>query len=284
MTRRRQITEAAARISTATAAALCAMPLLFIMGIVLVKGWPHINLQMLTRIPSGGYYLGGEGGILNAILGTLCVGAGATVVAFTVSLPVVVHIHFYSHPEAPLARTVRFCMDLLWGIPSIVYGAVGFAVMVLLGMKASLGAAILTVSLLEIPILVRAMDEALAGVPAELNEASLGLGATRWQTARRVALRQAFPGLLTAIILAFGRGTGDTAAVLFTAGFTDALPTSLAQPVATLPLAVFFQLGSPFPEVQGRAYASALVLTLMLLVFSMVSRWATSRRERALVR
>jgi phosphate transport system permease protein len=92
-----------------------------------------------------------------------------------------------------------------------------------------------------------------------------------------VVVRQMLPGILTAVLLAFGRGIGDAASVLFTAGYTDRLPTSLFRPVASLPLAVFFQLGTPFPEVQRRGYASALVLTAIILVISLGSRWLSSR-------
>jgi phosphate transport system permease protein len=126
--------------------------------------------------------------------------------------------------------------------------------------------------LLELPIMVRAMEEVMAMVPAELKEASYALGATRLETALRVVLRQTTSGLLTAVLLAFGRGIGDAASVLFTAGYTDQLPTSLLRPVASLPLAVFFQLSTPLPEVQQRAYASALVLMALVLVISMVAR------------
>ncbi len=121
----------------------------------------------------------------------------------------------------------------------------------------------IALALLELPIIVRGMDETLALVPAGLRESSFSLGATRLETAMGVLLRQAAGGLLTAVLLAFGRGIGDAASVLFTAGYTDRLPDSLFGPAASLPLAVFFQLGTPFPAVQQRAYASGLVLTIM---------------------
>jgi len=175
---------------------------------------------------------------------------------------------------------VRFSMDVLWGIPSIVFGAFAFVVMMAVGMRASLGAGILAVSLFELPMLVRAMDEVLRLVPQELDEASYSLGATRLETAFRVVARQALPGLITAVLVAFGRGIGDTAAVLFTAGFTDRLPLSLSQPAATLPLAIFFQLGTPFPEVHRRAYAAAAVLALIVLSASILARCCTARLSK----
>ena len=149
-------------------------------------------------------------------------------------------------------------MDVLWGIPSIVYGAFGFTLMLSLGMRASLLGGIIVLALLEMPIMTRAMDEVIRLMPEELSQASLALGASKLETALRVIIRQMLPGIITAILLAFGRGIGDAASVLFTAGYTDRIPHSLTSPTASLPLAIFFQLGTPYPEVQQRAYASAL--------------------------
>jgi len=266
------------------ALALVLGSLLSILGIIAWKGLPSLSLAMVTQVPKGGYYLGKEGGILNAIVGSLYLGLGATLAALLVSLPVVLYINVYTRRDSWLARAVRFALDILWGIPSIVYGAFGFIVMMALGLRASLGAAIITVALFELPIMVRAMDEVLRLVPEEISAASYSLGATRLETALRAVVRQALPGLVTAVLIAFGRGVGDTASVLFTAGFTDRLPTSLAQPAATLPLAIFFQLGTPFPEVQGRAYAAAAILTLLVLTVSVLSRWFSRRFSRTMIR
>jgi phosphate transport system permease protein len=121
-------------------------------------------------------------------------------------------------------------------------------------------------------------------VPFALKESSYALGATRLETALRVIVRQTAPGLLTAALLAFGRGIGDAASVLFTAGYTDRLPDSLFAPVASLPLAVFFQLGTPFPAVQERAYASALILTAIILTLSLISRRLAGRLTEHVIR
>lgn len=246
--------------------------LVLILATVFLRGLPALSLKMLTETPKGGYYLGKEGGILNAILGSIFLGVGATVLAFMVSLPVVFYLNLYLRKNSKFAFFIRFFLDVLWGIPSIVYGAFGFTLMVFLGLRASLLAGTVTVALLIIPIMSRSMDEVLKMIPQELKEASFALGATRLETAKRVIFRQALPGILTAVLIAFGRGVGDAAAVLFTAGFTDSLPHSLFRPVATLPLAIFFQLATPFPEVQQRGYASALVLTVIILFISILLR------------
>ncbi len=258
--------------------------LVLIVGTIIWKGLPALSLSMITQTPKGGYYLGREGGILNAIMGSLYLASGATLLALMFSLPVVLFINLYNRKNSRLAEWTRFSFDVLWGIPSIVYGAFGFILMIFLGLRASLLAGIFTVALLEFPIMSRAMDEVIKLVPRPLLDASYSLGATRLETALKVVVRQCLPGILTAVLIAFGRGIGDAASVLFTAGFTDRLPTSLFQPAATLPLAIFFQLGTPFPEVQERAYASAAVLTVMILLISLLARGLIKKSTKHIIR
>jgi phosphate transport system permease protein len=251
---------------------------------IVVRGLPALNLSMITQSPKGGFYLGKEGGILNAIVGSLFIALGAIVLALLVSLPVVLYINVFAKKGARLAGFIRFSFDVLWGVPSIVYGAFGFTIMLFLGLRASLLGGIIAVSLLVLPIMSRTMDEVVRMVPEALVEASFALGATRLETALRVVARQALPGILTAILIAFGRGIGDAASVIFTAGFSDRIPFSLFRPAATLPLAIFYQLGTPFPRVQERAYASALLLTIIILAISIVVRLVGRRFARHIIR
>ena len=257
--------------------------LVLILATVVWKGAAGLSLAMLTQVPKGGYYLGKEGGILNAIVGSLYLAGGATILAVAAALPIAIYLQTYA-ARSRHAELVRLALDVLWGVPSIVYGAFGFIIMLWLGMRASLLGGIIALAFLELPIMVRGMDEAIAMVPPALREASYALGATRLETAVRVTVRQTAPGLLTAVLLAFGRGIGDAASVLFTAGYTDHLPGSLFDPVASLPLAVFFQLGTPFPAVQERAYASALVLTVIVLGLSLLARGLAGRLTKHVVR
>ena len=253
--------------------------LLLILSTVLLKGLPAMNLAMLTQSPKGGYYTGAEGGILNAILGSLCLAVGATLVALLLGLPIALYLQVYAGRSWQV-ETVRLALDVLWGTPSIVYGAFGFSLMIFLGMRASLLGGIIALSLVELPIMCRAIEEVLKMVPFELKESTYALGATRWEVAWRVVVRQGLSGITSALLLAFGRGIGDAASVLFTAGYTDNLPSSLLRPVASLPLAIFFQLATPFPAVQRRAYASALVLTVIVLIISVFSRLAAAKLSR----
>jgi phosphate transport system permease protein len=127
------------------------------------------------------------------------------------------------------------------------------------------------------------MDEVMRMVPPELSDTTYALGTTRLELAR-ILLRQTVPGLMTAVLLAFGRGIGDAAAVLFTAGYTDNMPHALTRPAASLPLSIFFQLSTPYPAVQARAYASALVLTAIILVISLLARLSLRALGRHVVR
>ncbi|MCE5208513.1 MAG: phosphate ABC transporter permease PstA [Chloroflexi bacterium] len=250
--------------------------LVSILWTILSKGLPALSWSMITQTPKGGYYLGKEGGILNAIVGSILLAAGGTLIALLISLPISLYLETYVK-NSGWARFVRLVMDVLWGIPSIVYGAVGFILMLELGLRASLLGGIITLALLEIPIMTRAIDEVIRLMPEDLTQASLAVGATKLETAIKVIIPQMLPGIITAVLLALGRGIGDAASVLFTAGYTDRIPTSLTSPVASLPLAIFFQLGTPYPEVQARAYASALILTVIVLIISLGSRLISSR-------
>ncbi|MBI4650333.1 phosphate ABC transporter permease PstA [Candidatus Desantisbacteria bacterium] len=258
--------------------------IVFILVTIFLKGFPALSFDMITKTPKGGYYLGKEGGILNAILGSIVLGLGATLFAFLISVPIVFYLNLYLKRKSKLAFFIRFSLDVLWGIPSIVYGAFGFVLMVFFGFGASLLAGIITVGFLIIPIMARSMDEVLKMIPQELKEASYALGATKLETAVKVIFKQAMPGILTAVLLGFGRAIGDAAAVLFTAGFTDYLPYSLFKPVATLPLAIFFQLGTPFPEVQERGYASALILTIIILFINISARMLAKKFNKNIVK
>jgi len=250
--------------------------------VILFRGSSALSLSMLIDTPKGGYYLGGEGGIANAIAGSLYLAFGASLCALLFSLPVAFALQKeYASPL--LARISRIILEVLWGTPSIVYGAVGFVVMVYFGIRASLLGGIFVLTLLTMPIMVRSMEEILRMVPGELREIAVSLGTTRLETAW-IVFRQVIPGIVTSVILAFGRAIGDAASILFTAGYTDHMPRSLMDPVASLPLAIFFQIGTPIPEVQERAYAAALVLLLIVLVVNIAARILGERFSRNIIR
>ena len=127
--------------------------LVIILGTIIIRGLPSLNLAMITQTPKGGYYIGKAGGVLNAIVGSVYLAGGATILAILVSLPVVLYLNIYAKKESRLVNFTRFSFDVLWGVPSIVYGAFGFTIMLFFGLRASLLGGIITVSLLIFPIM-----------------------------------------------------------------------------------------------------------------------------------
>ena len=277
MMKKKQIEEYFFKYLTAASTYFLIALLAFIVYEIFVKGIPALSWEVLSETPKGGFYFGKEGGILNAIVGSIYLALGASLIAFMISLPIAMFINTDLIRFKKWQHFIRLVLDLLWGVPPIVYGAFGFALMILFGMKASLLAGIITLTFLISPIMTRAMDEVIRNVPRGLLEAAVSLGATRYEIVFKVMLRESLPGIITAFLLGFAKAIGDTAAVLFTAGYTDYIPEKLSEPAATLPLAIFFQLGSPIAEVKARAYASAVVLTFIILTISIISRLLSSR-------
>ncbi len=243
---------------------------------IVSRGLPALDWDMITKLPSGGFYIGGEGGVLNAIVGSLYIVGASTLLGLMISIPVVFYLNVYLSKTSKLAYISRLSFDILFGIPSIVYGAFAFSIMIYFGLRTSLGGGILVITLLIIPIFIRSIDEVARQLPKDLLDASYSLGSTKLETIQLV-VRQIAPGIATATLLSIGRAIGDAAGVMFTAGFSDSIPTSLSQPAATLPLSVFFQLSSPSADVQDRAYASALLLTIIVLILSVLGRILSSR-------
>lgn len=269
---KKRLEEKSMKFLLASTTLIIATVLLSIIVGVFLQGLPQLRWEVISQTPKGGYYFGKEGGFLNAILGSLWLAAGASFIALVISIPAAIFIHTYLETRPLWQRRVRFCLDVLWGTPPIVYGAFGLNIMLFMGWPASLLAAIITIAFLISPVMIRALDETLQQAPEGLFETALSMGYYKGEAGFGFLLKQAVPGLSTAFLLAFGKGIGDTAAVLLTAGYTDYIPQSLMEPAATLPLAIFFQLSSPIPEVKARAFAAAAFLTLLILVISISSR------------
>ncbi|MDQ1150825.1 PstA family ABC transporter permease [Sphingobacterium zeae] len=277
-TKRRLLSEKVAKVFMHLSGITVTASLFFIVGTILYKGLPYLNWEMVSQLPKGGFYIGKEGGILNAILGSLYLAGVSTALSALIGIPISLYLNIYLGTQSRITQFSKLLFDVLYGVPSIVYGAVGFGIMVYLGIRASLLGGIITVTLLTIPIVVRTVDELIKTIPEDLKNVTLSLGTTRWELAK-VMLRSVRTGLLTAVLLAFGRAIGDVAGVLLTTGFSDNLPKYIDEPAATLPLSIFFQLSSPIPEVQGRAYASALVLTIIILIIVVCTHILQSKQK-----
>ena len=241
---------------------------------IFVKGFGSLSWDMVTKVPGRNWNTTDDGGFINAIWGSVIVVAPATLIAMVVSIPVVFYMNLYRRRSNWLSYVARLAYEVLYGIPSIVYGAFAFMIMVMVGMRASVLGGIIVSTLLIIPMFIRNGDEISKSVPDDMIDAAYSLGATKWETLK-VVVRQVLPGMATATLLAVGKAIGDAAAVMFTAGFSDSMATSLSSPTATLPLAIFnwVTMPDPFP---GRAYAAALVLTVIVLILSLGGRWITN--------
>ena len=252
-----------------------ALVLFFVVSViwsVFRRGIPVLSWEMVSSLPGGGFYIGKEGGFLNAIVGSIYIVGGATILGLLISIPVVFYLNVYLKPYSRFGSIARLAYDVLFGIPSIVYGAFGFTIMIFFGLRTSLLGGIIVVTLLIIPIFIRSMDEVAKTIPQDLLEAGL--------ETISVVVRQIAPAIATATLLSIGRAIGDAAGVMFTAGFSDTIPTSLTQQTASLPLSVFFQLSAPQIEVQDRAYAAAVVLTAIVLILSLSGRFIMNRFSR----
>ncbi len=240
--------------------------LVLICGFLLIKGLPAISWSFLTEMPRDSMT---AGGILPCILGTIYLSVGTMCVAFPLGVASAVYLNEYAKPGRML-RLIRLGINNLAGVPSVVFGLFGLAFFVTaFGLGVSLLSGILTLSILVLPVIIGTAEEALKSVPQTYREASLGLGATKWQTIRLVVLPAAMPGMLTGAILGLSRVAGETAAIMFTAAvfFTPYLPTSLTDSVMALPYHIYVlaTAGTEIDKTRPLQYGTALVLIILVL-------------------
>jgi len=238
----------------------------FIIGFVLQKGLPQISFEFLFSQPKN---MGKEGGIFPAIVGTLCLSLMAIGIALPLGIGTAVYLSEYTR-ETPLTKAIRFGTDCLAGIPSIIFGLFGYIFFVTtLRMGWSLIAGALTLAVMVLPTLIRASEEAIRSVPQGWREVSVSLGATRWETVRKVVLPAALPGIITGIMLSFGRSIGETAAVIYTAGSSFRMPRSVFDSVRTM--AVHFYILAREGVSTEKAYGTAAVLVISVLAVNIVT-------------
>ncbi|MBN2599457.1 MAG: phosphate ABC transporter permease PstA [Candidatus Thermoplasmatota archaeon] len=252
--------------------------LLVIFGLVIYHGASSLSIDMITQTPDPSNALGG--GILNAIVGSLLLALPATGIACIISLGIALYLQ-KEFTHGWISGFIRFTLDVLWGIPSIVYGIFCLMIMIYLGVGSSLVVGIIALTLLQIPIITRYMDEAIKMVPLGLKEGAYSLGSTKFETAFKVIRRQAFPGILAGILLGLGRGIGDAASILFTTGFSNRIPTSLFDSTAALPTMIFNMYS--LPSGQPKAFASAFILLFIVLVISTLSRILSKRFTKHII-
>ena len=246
--------------------------LFWILGFIIVKGIGVISWEFLTGMPRDGMT---AGGILPAIVGTLCLTLGSIVIAFPLGILSGIYISEYTRDNW-LVKLIRIMTNNLSGVPSIVFGLFGMALFVnTLGFGDSIIAGSFTLALLVLPIVIRTTEEALRRIDDSYRLGSLALGATKLQTIRRVLLPMAMPNIITGLILSVGRVSGETAPILFTAVayFLPKLPSSIFDQVMALPyhLYVIATSGTDLEATRPMAYGTALVLIAIVLVINLAA-------------
>ncbi|ABN07286.1 phosphate ABC transporter, inner membrane subunit PstA [Methanocorpusculum labreanum Z] len=255
--------------------------LVLILGNIFINGIPAISWEFLTTSPSN---MGLEGGIFPAIIGTLQLVGGAILIALPIGIGSAIYLHEYSRDNI-LTRLLRTGNDLLAGTPSIVFGVFGFAFLVIfLGWGVCLLAGMVCLALMILPTIIKTTEEALKSVPNSLREASLGLGATKWQTLKNVVLPSAAPGILTGTILSIGRAAGETAPIMFTAVVFSKrfISMDLFDPVMALPFHLYV-LATSVPGSQTQQYGTAVVLISLVMAIYLVAIVIRKRFQKRLI-
>jgi phosphate transport system permease protein len=276
---KRRRTDRAMRALLAAGTVVALVPLVLIIYFLLKKGLSSWSGSFFSTDPNGNFF-GNPGGIRSAIFGTLEIVGLATAIAVPLGIGVALYLTEYGK-ETRFANLVRYFVDVMTGVPSIVFGLFIYIVLVLAhvgggftGWKGSVALA-----LLMLPIVTRSAEVVLLLVPASLREAALALGAPRWRVVTRIVLPTSLSGLITGSLLAIARGAGETAPLLFTAAGAQALTGNLGQQMNALPLQIFSDITSPRDLIVSRAWGAALTLVALVLILNLIAR-AISRRSR----
>jgi len=258
--------------------------LIFILGYIFLKGASAISWEFLTEVPRNEMT---EGGIFPAIIGTFYLMIGSSIISIPVGVITAVYLSEYAgNPR--LVKIIRMGINNLAGVPSVVFGLFGLSLFVIfLGFGTSILAGSLTLGLLNLPVIIRSTEEALMVVPDTYREASVSLGATKWQTIYKIVLPSALPGILTGVMLSLGRAAGETAPIMFTAAafYTPDLPISVFNEVMALPYHIYVMAtaGTHIQATRHLQYGTAIVLiglVLLLNMFGLVLRYRFRRGLR----
>ena len=260
-------------------AVLTILPILIILATIVLQGAGNLSVEFLTQMPSNGMR---AGGILPAIIGTLYLTAGTALFSVPLGLAAGIYISEYAKDNI-WTRLIRIAIISLAGVPSVVFGLFGLGLFVLfLRFGTSILAASLTLSIMTLPVIISTTEEALRSVPARFRIVGRSLGATQWQTIRKLILPQALPGILTGVILGLERAAGETAPILFTgaAFFLPRLPSSIFSATMALPYHIFvISTQVPGMPVQIQ-YGTVLVLLIYVLGMNLAATLIRNRARR----
>jgi len=278
--RRRKDRVARGMLALGTVIAL--IPLALIIYFLLKKGLGAWSWDFFTTDPTGSF-LGEPGGVKSAILGTIEIVAFASLIAIPVGVGVALYLTEYGG-DGRLAKGVRFLIDVMTGVPSIVFGLFIYISLVVSGVGGTSFAGwkgAVALALLALPVVARAAEVVLLLVPQSLREAALALGAPRWQVVLRVVLPTALPGIITGTMLAIARAAGETAPLLFTAAIVNGTTFNLGERMNSLPAQIFQDVGQAQDRLVERAWGAALALVTMILLLTLVARMVQRRNRLA---
>jgi phosphate transport system permease protein len=259
----------------AAAFGLLAGSIIWILGFVLVRGLSSLSLSLFTTVTQGN-----GGGLLNAIEGTAVLAVGTLILAVPVGLAAGIYCAEFRHRR--WAQIIRFLSDVLVGVPSIVLGYVGYVTLVEgLGWHFSVAAGSIALAVICLPYICRTTEMALRQVPDELREAAYAVGATEWRVILRIILPAAGPAVLTGILLALAISVGETAPLLYTAGWSNYMWDGRLthSPIGYLTYAIWTFINEPFAAANALAYAAALLVTLFVLIVSIIARLLLRRSQ-----
>ncbi|TMM07532.1 MAG: phosphate ABC transporter permease PstA, partial [Actinobacteria bacterium] len=256
----------------AAATLLALVPLALILYYLLSKGLKAWGGSFFTSDPNGNF-LGDPGGIKSAILGTLEIVGLATLIAVPLGIGVALYLVEYGR-EGRFGSLVRYFVDVMTGVPSIVFGLFVYITLVLAGVGGGFAGwkGSVALGLLMLPIVTRSAEVVLLLVPDSLREAAIALGAPRWRVVARIVLPTALPGLVTGSLLAIARGAGETAPLLFTATIVNGTNFNLSQRMNSLPAQIFNDVGQAQDRLVSRAWGAALTLVLLILALTVIAR------------
>jgi phosphate transport system permease protein len=277
VSRRRRLTDRVARSTTLVFTLIALVPLFFVLYYLLKEGLGAFSVDFFTTDPTG-RFLGDPGGIRSAIVGTVLIVAVATAIAVPLGIGVALYLVEYGK-RGTFANVVRYFIDVMTGVPSIVFGLFIYIVLVVsqIGGTFTAWKGAVALALLMLPVVARASEVVLNLVPNELREAALALGAPRWRVVFRIVLPTAAPGLVTGSMLAIARAAGETAPLLFTAAFVNGLSYDVGQRMNSLPLQIFNDVSQAQDRLVQRAWGAALTLVLMILVVTLLARLVQTR-------
>jgi len=276
---RRRRADKIARGVVTTLTLIALVPLVLVIYYLLKQGLGAISWSFFTTDPTGSF-LGDPGGIKSAIVGTVLMVALASLIAVPIGVGVAVWLVEFGR-QSRLAHSVRYFIDVMTGVPSIVFGLFVYITLVTSGIGGSYAGwkGSIALALLMLPVVTRSAEVVLLLVPNTLREAAFALGSPRWRTVTRVVLPAAAPGMVTGVLLAIARAAGETAPLLFTAAFVNGTTFNLSERMNSLPMTIFTNVGQAQDRLVQIAWGAALTLVVMVLILTLLAR-LIQRRSR----